>query len=86
MDLGTDFIQVWFVMMTFALIQVDSQGNASSISTIESKSRTRKCAESFCLPDNYDKLEVPFDANGVVHVSVDFDTLQVLVMLIISGN
>ena len=35
-----------------------------------------KCAESYCLPDNYDKLEVPFDDEGLVHVSVDFDTLQ----------
>ncbi len=28
-----------------------------------------KCAESFCLPASYDKLEVPFDENGLVKVS-----------------
>ncbi len=28
-----------------------------------------KCAESYCLPASYDKLEVPFDENGLVKVS-----------------
>lgn len=37
-----------------------------------------KCAESYCLPIEYDKLEVPFDDTGAVDVSVDLDVLQIL--------
>ena len=37
-----------------------------------------KCAESYCLPVEYDKLEVPFNDVGAVDVSVDLDVLQIL--------
>lgn len=37
-----------------------------------------KCVESYCLPANYDSLQVPFNEKGMVEVSVDFDTLQIL--------
>lgn len=37
-----------------------------------------KCAESYCLPQVYDKLDVPFNDDGAVNVSVDLDVLQVL--------
>ena len=37
-----------------------------------------KCAESYCLPLEYDKLEVPFNDAGAVDVSVDLDVLQIL--------
>ena len=37
-----------------------------------------KCAESYCLPIGYDKLEVPFNDKGAVDVSVDLDVLQIM--------
>lgn len=37
-----------------------------------------KCVESYCLPTTYNNLEVPFNPKGIVEVSVDFDTLQIL--------
>ena len=70
--------KICLVMMTFGFIKVDSQSNESSVGVNVTSSKTRKCAESFCLPDSYDKLEVPFNESGVVLVSVDFDTLQVM--------
>lgn len=37
-----------------------------------------KCVESYCLPTSYSSLEVPFNPKGIVEISVDFDTLQIL--------
>ena len=44
---------------------------------LSSESGNLKCAESYCLPLGYDKLEVPFNDVGAVNVSVDLDVLQV---------
>ncbi len=44
---------------------------------VSSGSENLKCAESYCLPLDYDKLEVPFNKIGAVDVSVDLDVLQV---------
>jgi len=44
---------------------------------VSSGSENLKCAESYCLPLDYDKLEVPFNKIGAVDISVDLDVLQV---------
>jgi len=36
------------------------------------------CAESYCLSKNYSKLDVPFNEEGRVDISVDLDVLQIL--------
>ena len=36
------------------------------------------CAEQYCLAKNYSKLEVPFNDEGRVDISVDLDVLQIL--------
>ena len=48
------------------------------LSTKHSNDSSLKCAESYCLPIDYDKLEVPFNDVGAVDVSVDLDVLQIL--------
>ena len=53
----------------------------SNLSRIGNETRP-KCAESYCLPVDYDKLEVPFNDGGVVKVSVDLDVLQVSYLII----
>ena len=67
-----------------ATLTPDEKPSNRSNETIKSEEKSNsgkenlKCAESYCLPATYDKLEVPFDENGLVKVSVDFDTLQIL--------
>lgn len=41
-------------------------------------SRFLACAEQYCLAKNYSKLEVPFNDQGRVDISVDLDVLQIL--------
>ena len=37
-----------------------------------------KCVGNFCVPENYDKYKEPFDKNGHMDISVDFDILQIV--------
>ena len=42
------------------------------------QSKFLKCAEQYCLAKNYSKLEVPFNDQGLVNITVDLDVLQIL--------
>lgn len=58
--------------------QVESETSLEVSSSLSNDTTNLKCAASYCLPADYDKLEVPYDDDGLVHVSVDLDTLQIL--------
>ena len=55
-----------------------SENTSIILSTKQSNNSHLKCAESYCLPIDYDKLEVPFNDVGAVDISVDLDVLQIL--------
>ncbi len=48
---------------------VNTTTSQTTTSVNETGNGNLKCAESYCLPASYDKLEVPFDENGLVQVS-----------------
>ena len=52
---------------------VDDKSSVVQVSNLSrlSDDSQLKCAESYCLPPAYQKLEVPFNDDGVVEISVD---------------
>jgi hypothetical protein len=38
----------------------------------------QKCAENYCLPNDYNKLAVPFKESGQMEISINFEILQIL--------
>ena len=77
---GSKNCNVWHcsLYLILAFCCLTNGQNINSSTKEEHGKEQLKCAESYCLPASYDKLEVPFDESGMVKVSVDFDTLQIL--------
>jgi hypothetical protein len=68
------------IQATKAVTENSTELVAASVNIINNEETVdhSKCAESYCLPIGYDKLEVPFNENGAVDVSVDLDVLQIM--------
>lgn len=63
-------VSTWLLFATLAMVN----GQQFDID----HSEFLKCADQYCLGQNYSKLDVPFNDEGRVDIAVDLDVLQIL--------